>query len=142
MNEMLSMLRAALRTERSVRLAVLFGSTAVGENHEDSDVDLLVVHRKPEPLVLAGLRIRLRRALDKPVDVVDLEQAEAMPTFLADVLSEGKVVVDRDGLWEGLCARRSEIDSAAQREDRATMERMWAAVEAARERLAAAGTPS
>jgi predicted nucleotidyltransferase len=123
-------------------MAVLFGSTAIGEAREDSDVDLLVVHRNPKPLVLAGLRMRLRRALDKPVDVVDLEQAEAMPTLLADVLSEGKVVVDRDGLWEGLCARRSEIDAAAQREDRATMERAWAAVDAARQRLAAAGTPS
>ena len=96
MNEMLTRLRSALRTERSVRLAVLF----------------------------------------------DLEQAEEMPTLLADVLLEGQVVVDRDGLWEGLRARRSEIYAAAQREDRATMERAFAAIDATRERLAAAGTPS
>src|SRR5918995_7100742 len=39
-------LRAALRTERDVRLAVLFGSTATGEDTERSDVDLLVSHRR------------------------------------------------------------------------------------------------
>lgn len=142
MSQVVSVLRSALRTERSVRLAVLFGSTAVGEDHEGSDIDLFVIHRDPQPLVLIRLRMRLRGVLDKPVDVVDLEQAEAMPTLLADVLREGQVVVDRDGLWEGLCARRSEIYAAARREDCATMERVFAAIDATRERLAAAGTPS
>ena len=39
---LLSALRAVLRTERNVRLAMLIGSAARGELTEDSDVDLLV----------------------------------------------------------------------------------------------------
>lgn len=36
--ELLNGLRMALRTERAVRLAVLFGSTAVGDDGDSSDV--------------------------------------------------------------------------------------------------------
>src|SRR5689334_6635141 len=41
-------LRDALRTEPSVRAAVLFGSYARGEQHEESDVDILA-DRAPGP---------------------------------------------------------------------------------------------
>ncbi len=136
--ELLSRLRAALRTEPAIRLAVLFGSTAIGEDDEGSDVDLLVVHRNPKPLVLAGVRLRLRRALGRSVDVIDLDDAETMPTLLADVLSEGRVLIDRDGLWAPLCERRAEIFRAADREDREVAARAWAAVADARKRIAAA----
>ncbi|MCW3019286.1 MAG: polymerase, beta-like region [Solirubrobacterales bacterium] len=136
--ELLSRLRMGLRTEPAVRLAVLFGSAAVGEDDESSDVDLLVIRRNPAPRTLAGLRMRLRRALGRPVDLVDLEQAETMPTLLADVIREGRVLVDRDGLWQGLLARRREIFEAAQREEQATARRARETVAAARERIAAA----
>jgi predicted nucleotidyltransferase len=136
--ELLSRLRVALRTEPAIRLAVLFGSTAIGEDDDRSDVDLLVVHRNPAPLVLAGVRLRLRRALGRSVDVVALEDAETMPTLLADVLSEGRVLIDRDGLWVPLCERRAEISTAAECEDREVAERAWAAVADARKRIAAA----
>jgi predicted nucleotidyltransferase len=136
--QLLSTLRSALRTERGVRLAVLFGSMAVGDDEDRSDVDLLVVHRDPAPRALAGLRLRLARAVGRSVDVVGSEQAEAMPTLLADVLREGRVLIDRDGLWEALCGRRGEIFAAAEREDRATAKHARAAVLAARERIAAA----
>jgi predicted nucleotidyltransferase len=136
--ELLHALRAALRTERGVRLAVLFGSTAAGEDDRDSDVDLLVVHRDPAARALAGLRIRLRAVLDGPVDIVGLEQAETMPTLLADVLREGRVLVDRDGLWDGLLERQPEIVAAAAREEQASARRARETVAAARERIAAA----
>jgi len=136
--QLLSTLRSALRTERGVRLAVLFGSMAVGDDERRSDVDLLVVHRDPAPRAFAGLRLRLGRAVGRSVDVVGLEQAEAMPTLLADVLREGRVLIDRDGLWEALYGRRREIFAAAEREDRATARHARAAVLAARERIAAA----
>ncbi len=136
--KLLNALRTALRTERSVRLAVLFGSTAVGDDDHLSDVDLLVVHRNRAPSALAGLKMRLRRVLGKPVDVIGLEQAETMPTLLADVLREGRVLVDRDGLWEGLSDRRHEIFAAATREERATATSARETVAAARERIAAA----
>ncbi len=132
---LLSKLMAALRTEREVRLAVLFGSTATGENTPVSDVDLLVVRREPDWRSHAALRTRLRGALGRPVDLIELAQAEQLPALLADVLREGRVLIDRDGLWEGLRARRDEIVAAGAREDDAVAERARAAVAAARERL-------
>ncbi len=135
---LLSKLMAALRTERDVRLAVLFGSTATGEDTPVSDVDLLIVHRHPEWMTQAGLRIRLRRALGTPVDIVMLEQAEAQPSLLADVLREGRVLIDRDHLWGGLLGRRDEILGAGSREDELIVTRAHAAVAGATERLAQA----
>ncbi len=134
--ELLSTLLSTLRTERDVRLAVLFGSTATGEDTPTSDVDLLIVHRRPEWSTQAGLRIRFRRALGRPVDVVLLEQAEAQPSLLADVLREGRVLVDRDGLWGALLQRREDILAAGAREDESIMARAGATLAAARERLA------
>lgn len=136
--ELLHTLRAALRTERGVRLAVLFGSTAAGEDDRSSDVDLLVIHRTPALRALAGLKIRLRAALGRPVDVVGMEQAETMPTLLADIVREGRVLVDRDGLWDGLLERRAEIFASAARDEQATARRARETVVAARERIAAA----
>jgi uncharacterized protein len=135
---LLSKLMEALRTERDVRLAVLFGSTATGEDTPVSDVDLLIVHRRSEWRAQAGLQVRLRRALGTPVDVVTLEQAESQPALLADVLREGRVLIDRDDLWEALQQRRAEIAAAGAREDELTMTRARETLAAARERLAKA----
>jgi predicted nucleotidyltransferase len=135
--ELLSKLRTALRTERAARMVVLFGSTATGEDQDSSDVDLLVVHDEEGPRSLARLQMRLRRALGRPVDVVGLEQAETMPTLLADILQEGRVLVDRDGLWEGLKERRLEVSVAAAHEEREVAQRARETVVAARERIAA-----
>jgi predicted nucleotidyltransferase len=135
---LLSKLMAALRTERDVRLAVLFGSTATGEDTPISDVDLLIVHRRPGWRTQVDLRMRLRRVLGMPVDVVMLEQAEEQSSLLADVLREGRVLVDRDDLWEGLRRRRDQILAAGTREDEQIMTDARAAVAAARERLAQA----
>lgn len=60
-----------------------------------------------------------------------------MPTLLVDILREGRVVVDRDGLWEGLCERRREISAVAAREERATAAHARETVAAVRERIAA-----
>lgn len=133
---LLSKLMAALRTERDVRLAVLFGSTATGEDTPISDVDLLIVHRRPGWRTQVDLRMRLRRVLGTPVDVVMLEQAEEQPSLLADVLREGRVLVDRDGLWRALRERRDEILAAGAREDEQIMAAARATLAAASERLA------
>ncbi|HZL48898.1 MAG TPA: nucleotidyltransferase domain-containing protein [Solirubrobacteraceae bacterium] len=135
---LLSKLMAALRTERDVRLAVLFGSTATGEDTPISDVDLLIVHRRSGVMAQVDLRMRLRSALGTPVDVVMLEQAEAQPPLLADVLREGRVLIDRDDLWGALQQRRDEILAAGAREDELIMTRAHAALAAASERLAKA----
>lgn len=136
--DLLNTLRTALRTERSVRLAVLFGSTATGDDARSSDVDLLIVHRTPGLRALAGLKVRLRGTLERPVDVVGLEQAETMPTLLADILREGRVLIDRDGLWGSLRERQPEVVAAAAREEATTARRARRTVAAARERIAAA----
>lgn len=110
---LLAGMKHALRTERDVRLAVLFGSTAVGEDRRDSDLDLLIVRRSTTARAKAALSIRLSQSLSKRVHLVDLEHAEASPSLLADVLSEGRPLIDRDGLWVGLLDRRAEIISRA-----------------------------
>src|SRR5580700_10492016 len=46
----ISTVTEALRTERNVRMAVLFGSTARGHVGEDSDVDVLVSLAEERPM--------------------------------------------------------------------------------------------
>jgi predicted nucleotidyltransferase len=132
---LLHALKAALRTERDVRLAVLFGSTAVGEDQPSSDIDVLIAHRRPEPHSLAGLRLRLRRALDKPVHVVGIEQARESPCLLADILQEGRPLIDRDSLWSELSAQADDILTQAAHEDHATVTGALDAIAEARARL-------
>lgn len=132
---LLHTLKGALRTERDVRLAVLFGSAAVGEDRSESDIDVLIAHRRSEPRSLVGLRSRLHRALDRPVHVVDLEQAHNVPSLLADVLQEGRPLIDRDGLWSDLSAQTNDILAQAAREDRDAAASALDAIAEARARL-------
>ncbi len=44
---MIALLRSALRTEHNVRFALLFGSSALGTDTPNSDVDVLVALRDP-----------------------------------------------------------------------------------------------
>lgn len=125
---LLAGMKHALRTERDVRLAVLFGSTAVGEDRPDSDLDVLVVRRSTTARAKAGLSIRLSRALSKRVHLVDLEHAEESPALLADVVLEGRPLIDRDGLWGGLLDRRAEIISRARAAEAALAARAHEAV--------------
>ena len=128
-------LRRALRTERDVRLAVLFGSTATGEDEADSDIDLFVVHRRPSLRGLMGLQLRLSRALGRRVQVVSAERAEASPSLLADILHEGRVLLDRDRRWNEVLERRDEVLAAAEREQQVTARAARQAIADARERL-------
>ena len=84
------------------------------------------------------MKVRLRGTLERSVDVVGLGQAETMPTLLADILREGRVLVDRDGLWAGLRGRQLEVVAAATQEEATTARRARRTVAAARERIAAA----
>jgi predicted nucleotidyltransferase len=133
---LLSQLKGVLRTERDVRLAVLFGSTAVGEDRLGSDVDVLIAHRHSEnELRLAALRLRLHHALGKAVHVVGLEQAQTSPSLLADILQEGRPLIDRDGLWHTLQAQRNDVFVEAVREEQATAAEAHATIAAARARI-------
>jgi predicted nucleotidyltransferase len=102
---LLAALRRALRTERNVRFALLFGSAAEATDIAGSDVDVLVALRDPSIDRIVDLSERLTTAVGRPVDVVRLSDAEGDPAFLADVLDVGRVLVDRDELWRGLRSR-------------------------------------
>jgi uncharacterized protein len=107
---LLSALRSALRTEPNVRLALLFGSAARGTDGPTSDVDLVVSLRDPALEHLVDLSARLSAAAGRRVDVMRLEDAERDQSLLADVLSEGRVLVDRDAQWSQLRSRQPALN--------------------------------
>jgi predicted nucleotidyltransferase len=100
--QLLSGLRAALRTEPNVRLAVLFGSSATGSDHENSDVDVLVALHDPAVGRVAELADRLSQRIGREVQLVRLSEAQSTPVLMVDVIEHGRVLVDRDELWPGL----------------------------------------
>ena len=121
---LLSALRRALRTERNVRFAMLFGSAATGASSTRSDVDILVDLRDPRLESVVDLQGRLSAAVGRPVHIVRLRDAEVDPAFRGEVVRDGRVLVDRAGLWPRLCRRearsRRRVDAErAQRLDRA-----------------------
>jgi predicted nucleotidyltransferase len=107
--KLLSALRAALRTEHNVRFALLFGSVARGTAAPGSDVDVLVALRDPDLERVVELAIKLTTATGRRVDVVRLEDAESEPSFLADMIADGRVLVDREGLWPRLRSREPSL---------------------------------
>jgi predicted nucleotidyltransferase len=121
---LLSGLTQALRTERAVRLAVLFGSVARGSERPGSDLDVLVDMSTQEPAAMAGLLLRLTCASAREAHLVVLAQAEAQaPQVLLSAIDDGRVLTDRDGGWVRLCRRRPELGRAAeQSRDRARRE--------------------
>jgi predicted nucleotidyltransferase len=131
----LSNLRRALRTEPNVRLAVLFGSTAIGEDRPDSDVDLLIEHATGNLEEVVELRRRLQERIGKPIHLVLLEDAEHSPGLLTDVLLEGRVIVDRDDAWRRLARTQQTVRRQAAAEEKAIHDAAWRGVAEARRRL-------
>jgi predicted nucleotidyltransferase len=125
-------LREELRTEPAVRLAVLFGSGARGREHQRSDLDLLVEVDAPSPGRLAELEERLSSAAGRKVQLVSTHDAQSSPGLLADVLRDGRVLADRDGLWARLKRQEPAIRRAAERRDRQLLERALRPLETAR----------
>ena len=126
---LLSDLQSTLRTEPSVRLAVLYGSSARGDDTEESDVDVMVALRDEKPGDTVRLASRLRRALGARVDVASLSRVERQsPLLLLQVLNEGRVIADRDTMWSDLKSRRDAIRQRAKRARRKQRERTAAAL--------------
>jgi predicted nucleotidyltransferase len=120
--QLLASLRRALRTERGVRLAVLYGSVARGDEDSGSDLDLLVSLSDRDAAAVAGVARSLGHLTSRRIDVVDLERVEANAPLLLDrVLEEGRVLVDRDDRWRQLRDRRRAIRGRAQRAHRRQM---------------------
>jgi predicted nucleotidyltransferase len=115
---LLGKLRAALRTEPNVRFALLFGSTARGDDHEGSDVDLLVVLRDSSLRRRLDLELRLEETLGRKVDVLMLDAAKTNSTLFAMAVEEGRVLVDRIDLWSKLSAESGKLERRARRDER------------------------
>jgi predicted nucleotidyltransferase len=113
---MLAALRAALRTEQNVRLAVLFGSAARGTDTLASDLDVLVDLRDCGLERVVDLSLKLTEIVGRRVDVVRREDAETEPSLFLDVLADGRVLIDRDGLWPDLLAREAQLRRDAHRQ--------------------------
>jgi predicted nucleotidyltransferase len=125
---LLAELRRLLRTEPNVRLAVLYGSRARGDDQWDSDVDLLVRLWEADFARRAGLAARLEGALGHELQVTLLDDARRKPSLLADALEEGRVLVDRDDEWHALLRRRGQILRDADADDAALEQRATAAL--------------
>jgi predicted nucleotidyltransferase len=106
---LIASLRAALRTEQNVRFALLFGSAAAGENTSSSDVDVLVALRDSSLDRMVDLATKLTGLVGRSADVVELRDAEAEPSFLAQIVADGRVLIDRDDLWPELRGRERRL---------------------------------
>jgi predicted nucleotidyltransferase len=114
---LLSALTRALRTEPNVALAALYGSTARGDDRGGSDVDVLVAFRDDDSASTSALAGRLQDAVGTSVDVARLSRVrEESPLLLLQVLDEGRVLVDRNGLWSALQDEREAVARAARRQ--------------------------
>lgn len=109
-------LRGALRTEPSVRLAVLFGSVARGEAHARSDIDLLV-DMVGDVARVADVSGRLSRRMGRTVELVRLVDARRSPLLMAAALEYGRVLVDRERVWPTLQREAARWRRRAQREE-------------------------
>jgi predicted nucleotidyltransferase len=125
----LARMLATLRTLPNVRLAVLYGSVARGEEADESDVDVLVELRSDDLPARADLRARLRAATGRDVQLVGIGEAERSPLLLADVLRDGRVLIDRDNAWAELKRHARDLDRRARAEDRRLDEEAWSALD-------------
>jgi uncharacterized protein len=126
---LIATLHAALRMEPNVRFALLFGSGAVGTDTPGSDVDVLVHLRDAGFERLVDLAAKLTRLVGRPVDVVELKDAEAEPSFLAQVVADGRVLVDRDDLWPALRARKEALRQRGDRLDARRLDKALAGID-------------
>lgn len=113
---LISALRDALRTEPNVRMALLVGSTARGTDTPASDIDLVVRLADPSLDRTIDLETKLAGTTGRRVDVVRLEDAETNQAFLADVLGDGRMLVDRDGSGSRLRRRQASLERHARRQ--------------------------
>ncbi|HET9591361.1 MAG TPA: nucleotidyltransferase domain-containing protein [Solirubrobacterales bacterium] len=113
--KLLAGLREALRTEQNVRFALLFGSAARGDDDEGSDVDLIVEMRDPSPVRIVDLELKLERLLGRRVDVLTLKDAGANPVLMAEAVTDGRTIIDREERWIRLSAEAEAMESRAQR---------------------------
>lgn len=91
-------IRDVLGAHADIAAVYLFGSTARGTHHADSDVDVAVLFDRTPSSRLNGPRLAiegtLERALGVPVDLVVLNDAPV--DLRIRVLRDGRLLIDRD----------------------------------------------
>jgi predicted nucleotidyltransferase len=127
---LLRTLLEALRKQPNVRLAVLYGSVARGDERDDSDLDLLIELRRDDHVARADAVAALELAVGRPVQLVSLDDAEKAPLLLADALRDGRVLIDRVGAWERLRRREPSILAESRRDDERRQRLAWEAPDA------------
>lgn len=108
----LASVRAELRTSPEVRLAVLFGRAArEAEAWEDGPLSLYVERLGTSPLARKELELRLAGPAGQEVRLHEAERRPRQwaPLWLFDVITEGRVIVDREDLWRECCRLRSSL---------------------------------
>jgi len=110
---LLAQLREALRTESNVRFALLFGSTARGDDTEASDVDLLVEMRDSSSMRDIDLALKLEPLLGKKVQVLTFANAKENSLLLTHAVRDGRVIVDREDRWPRLSSQRKKLERRA-----------------------------
>jgi len=98
-------LTALLAADQDVELAMLFGSSAVGELRRDSDVDVAVLTRsRLTPKRRREIIGAIAQIVGRPVDLVDLRTAGVPVT--SQVLRHGvRLVHRRPGAFADLLSR-------------------------------------
>jgi predicted nucleotidyltransferase len=86
------------RHANRIACAYLYGSTARGESHAGSDIDVAVLFRDTPPATLEGLGLDIagdiERALGKRADIVVLNRAA--PDLVHRILRDGVLVHESD----------------------------------------------
>ena len=124
---LLQTLVGELRTVANVRLAVLFGSTAREDDDGRSDVDLLVRLAKRGLSARALVLDRLEDATGRRVQIAEVEDTNSV--LLADVLRDGRVLVDRDDDWSRLVAKKKLVLALAEKKRAALDLEVWSALD-------------
>lgn len=115
---LLARLRAVLRTEPNVRFAAIFGSLARGDEHAGSDLDIVVEFKERDRRGRIRLAGKLEAASGRRVQMLHLRDVEqCAPDLLAEIVLEGRVLVDRDDRWPSLTRRRQQIVQLAEQAD-------------------------
>jgi hypothetical protein len=78
-----------------VKKVVLFGSTARGEDKEDSDVDLFIVGDRSERDRIVSIETDLDLKYNVPLVSVLQEKMTGDPSFIGNVLKEGRILYEQ-----------------------------------------------
>ena len=94
---MIEALQRAIADDERLAYALVFGSTARGTSHAQSDLDVAVGSSDSRPLptlVLGDIAALLESASGRSVDVVGLDGAS--PALAYRVFRDGRVILERD----------------------------------------------